>query len=96
MTFGLLNFAMLAGLLALALPIIAHLLSKRKFDVVEWGAMQFLELGRKTRRKIRLQDILLLLIRMSLIGLVVLALARPWGQGGLFGTISDGVSRDVM
>ena len=96
MSFGLLNMAMLAGLLAMALPVIAHLLSKRKFDVVQWGAMQFLELGRKTRRKIRLQDMLLLLLRMALIGLVALALARPWGQGGLFGALSDGVSRDVV
>ncbi|REJ93045.1 MAG: hypothetical protein DWQ34_11235, partial [Planctomycetota bacterium] len=51
MSFGLLNGLMLLGLAAVALPVIVHLISKRKFDVVQWGAMQFLELGRRTRRR---------------------------------------------
>ncbi|MEZ5941787.1 MAG: BatA domain-containing protein [Planctomycetaceae bacterium] len=96
MGFAFINYAMLAGLVAVGLPVIAHLLSKRKFDVVQWGAMQFLELGKKTRRRIRLQDWLLLLLRMLLVALVALALARPWGQGGIFATLSDGASRDVV
>ena len=53
MSFGLLNAAMLFGLAALVLPVVVHLISKRKFDIVHWGAMQFLELGRRTRRRIR-------------------------------------------
>ena len=96
MFFGFANLAMLIGLTAVGLPVIAHLLSKRKFDVVQWGAMQFLELGKKTRQRIRLQDLLLLLLRMLLVGLVALALARPWGQGGVFGQLSNAVSRDVV
>jgi hypothetical protein len=96
MAFGVLNLAMLFGLAAVALPVIAHLLSKRRFDVVNWGAMQFLELGRRTRRRIRLQDWLLLLLRMLLVALVALALARPWAQGGVLGRLADAVSRDVV
>ena len=68
---------MLLGLLGLSLPILAHLLSKRKYDVVHWGAMQFLELGRNARRRIRLEQLLLLLLRMGLIALIAIALARP-------------------
>ncbi len=37
-----LNPWLLLGLLGVALPIMAHLLSRRRFDIVEWGAMQFL------------------------------------------------------
>jgi hypothetical protein len=96
MTFGFLNVLMLAGLSAVALPILAHLLSKRRFDVVEWGAMQFLELGQKTRRRIRIQDLLLLLLRIGVVALVALALARPWGSGALLGALGTPLSRDVV
>lgn len=94
--FGFLNLAMLAGLAGLALPILAHLLSKRKFDVVHWGAMQFLELGRRTRRRIRLEELLLLLLRLGVILAIVLAFARPWARGGLFASLAAGPSRDVV
>ena len=82
LSFGFLNSLMLAGLVALALPVIVHFLSKRRFDVVDWGAMQFLELGKRMRRRIRLQDLLLLAVRMGLLGLLVLGMSRPWAKGG--------------
>lgn len=96
MTFGFLNALMLAGLATVALPVIAHLISKRKFDVVLWGAMRFLELGQRTRRRIRIQDLLLLLLRMGLLACVVLALARPWGKGSLLGALSADVVHDYV
>ncbi len=96
MAFGFLNFVMLAGLLGVTLPVLAHLLSKRRFDVVEWGAMQFLQMGHKTKRRIRIQDWLLLLLRMGLIALIAIALSRPWGQGSLFGHFKTAPSRDLV
>lgn len=78
MSFGLLNLAMLAGLAGVALPVVIHLLSRRRDPVIEWGAMQFLELGPRSRRRINLADQLLMLARMLLIGLVALAMARPF------------------
>lgn len=96
MTFGFLNALMLAGLATVALPVIAHLISKRKFDVVNWGAMRFLELGQRTRRRIRIQDLLLLLLRMGLLACVALALARPWGRGSLLGALSPDVTHDYV
>ena len=86
MSFGFLNAVMLAGLAGVALPILAHLLTKRRYDIVHWGAMRFLQLGQRTRRKIRLQDFLLLLLRMALIALLAIALARPWAKGRCLGT----------
>lgn len=96
MSFGWLNAAMLLGLAAVALPVIAHLLSKRKYDVVEWGAMQFLELGQRTRRRIRLEELLLLALRMGVIAIVAMAMARPWMRGGLFAQLTRGGQRDVV
>ncbi len=102
MSFGVLNIAMLAGLAAVSLPVIIHLLSRRRDPVVEWGAMQFLELGPRSRRRINLADQLLMLARMLLIGLVALAMARPFlapnpakATAGILG-MGPGVRRDVV
>jgi hypothetical protein len=87
---------LLMGLAGIALPVIAHLLSRRRFDVVAWGAMQFLNPSRKTRRRLKLEELLLLLLRIGLITLIVLSAARPWMPGGwLMGYRSAG-SRTVV
>ncbi len=78
MSWGVLNAAMLVGLAGVALPVIIHLLNKRRDTVIEWGAMQFLELGKQARRKIRLSEMLLMLARMGLLAMAALALARPF------------------
>ena len=57
---------------------VIHLLSRRRATVIDWGAMQFLELGRRARRKFQLTELLLMLGRMALLGLVALALMRPF------------------
>ena len=82
MSWGVLNTAMLLGLCGAALPVIIHLLNRRRDTVIDWGAMQFLDLGRRARRRIRLAEILLMLARMGLLALAALALARPfWAPG---------------
>jgi len=91
-----LNPWLLAGLVGIGLPVAAHLISRRRFDVVDWGAMQFLNPSRKTRRRMKLEELLLLLLRMGVIGLLVLAASRPWLPGGwLYGFRSAG-SRTVV
>ncbi len=84
MTISLLNFGMLAGLMAVTIPIVVHLLNRRRYDVVEWGAMQFLQLGERTRQRIKLSDLLLLLLRIAMIGLLVLVFTRPFVKGNTF------------
>jgi hypothetical protein len=67
------------GVAAMTLPVLIHLLHRRKFVVVEWAAMEFLlEAERTNRRRIRLQHWLLLLLRMAAVGLIGLMLARPF------------------
>lgn len=96
MSFDFLNPWMLAGLAGISLPVIAHLLSKKKYNVVQWGAMQFLELGRETRRRVRLEEFLLLLLRILIIALIVLLMARPWASGGMFKHLVSTQPRDVV
>jgi len=91
-----LNPWMLAGLLGIGLPLIAHLLSRRRFDVVEWGAMQFLNPSRKTRRRLRLEELLLLLLRTGLITAIVLSVTRPWIPGGWLSGFRSSGSRTVV
>ena len=83
MSFDLINPWMLAGLGGLALPVAAHLISRKKYDVQAWGAMQFLDVGRNARRRLRLEEFLLMLLRMGMIALLAIALARPWMSGGI-------------
>ncbi|MBW3541728.1 MAG: VWA domain-containing protein [Planctomycetes bacterium] len=96
MSFSFLNPWLLYGLIGLSLPVLAHLISKRRYDIVHWGAMQFLELGRNARRRIRLEQLLLMLLRMGLVALIVLALARPWVAGGFLSNLVSSESRDVV
>ena len=70
--------ALLFGLAALAIPPIVHLLNRRRFDVVDWAAMQFLQISERTRKKIFLEQFLLMLLRMGLILLLVIGVASPW------------------
>jgi len=87
---------MLAGLAGVLLPVLAHLLSRKRYDTVDWGAMQFLELDPSARRNLRVEDLLLLLLRMGLMACVALALARPWFSGSWFGSWASTASRDVV
>jgi hypothetical protein len=97
MTFGLLNTALLLGLAGLAIPIIIHLLHRRRFEVVEWGAMQFLQISETTRRRLLLEEIILLILRMGLIGILVLGLAAPFVVSSFLAKIlHDRPSRDVV
>ncbi|MFK7777832.1 MAG: VWA domain-containing protein [Gimesia sp.] len=96
MSFNLLNPMMLLGLLGITLPILVHLLSRKRYDIIQWGAMQFLELGRRTKQRIRLEGWLLLAIRMLLIALITLALARPWISGGFLSKFISMHSRDIV
>ena len=87
---------MLLGLTGVALPVIAHLLSRRRYDVVHWAAMQFLNPSRKTRRRMRLEELMLLLVRIGIISLVALAMSRPWINSGFLTGYSSGGSRDIV
>src|SRR5437763_5218066 len=78
MTFGFLIPAMLIGLAVLAIPPIIHLLNRRRYQVVDWGAMQFLQISEVTRRRLLIEELLLMALRMGLIAALVFAWAGPY------------------
>ncbi len=66
-----------------ALPILIHLLNRQRFQVVEFSAMDFLRQAiRRTRRRMILEDLLLLILRTLAVLLLILALARPGADPG--------------
>lgn len=74
-----LNTALLLGALGISIPIIIHLLNRRSTRVVDWGAMNFLLDSLAIRnRRIQLEEALLMATRCLLVGLLALALARPF------------------
>ena len=93
---SLINPWLLIGLAGIALPVIAHLLNRRRFDVVEWGAMQFLNPSRRTRRRLKLEELLLLLLRIALVTVIVLAVARPVIPSGFLSGFYSSGSRTVV
>ncbi|MEM6279339.1 MAG: BatA domain-containing protein, partial [Verrucomicrobiota bacterium] len=74
-----LNTALLLGALGISIPIVIHLLNRRSNRTVEWGAMNFLLESLAIRnRRIQLEEALLMACRCLLVGLLALALSRPF------------------
>ncbi len=86
---------MLFGLAALAIPVLVHLLSRRKQDLVDWGAMQFLEPSPKERRSLWIENFWLLMLRMGLLACLVFAVARPWFQSTWLAQFTATRTQDV-
>lgn len=76
MTF--LNIALIGGVLAFNIPLIIHLLNKNRYQRVDWGAMFLLEqVVRQNRKRVKLEQIIMLLVRCSIPVLLALAMAQP-------------------
>ncbi len=76
MTFGLPLFliATLAGII----PVLIHMINRQKAVTMPFSTLRFLRVSvQRTRRRKRLHDVLLLLVRMAVLVLVAVGLARP-------------------
>lgn len=75
------NVMLLLGLLAIAIPIIIQLLTRRTQKKIVWGAFIFIKDSMKKRRKrVLLEEILLLACRCLIPALLALGFARPFIQ----------------
>jgi hypothetical protein len=91
-----LNPAMLFAAIAAVIPLIIHLFSRRKVKVVEFSSLRHLKaMQRRQVRRLKIRQLLLLIIRTLLILAVVLAFARPTSKGGSAGTHA-GVSAVIL
>jgi hypothetical protein len=86
---------LLLGLATLAIPPLIHLLNRRRYDVVDWGAMQLLQVSDASRRRVWLEELLLMLARMAALALLCLALAGPFVEARLPSGLAGRPGRDV-
>ena len=69
---------MLAWVGGAAIPLVLHLLSRSRYRAVNWGAMMFLTgVDAGPQYSTRLAQWIVLMLRMGLVGLLAVALARP-------------------
>ncbi len=84
---------MVAGAGAIAGPIIIHILSRRKFRTVRWAAMDFLlQAQKRNRRRVQMEQWIVLALRCLAVLLLALALARPFLGSGWLGRLVGGGS----
>ena len=84
---GFLQPLALLGLAAAAIPALLHLLQRRVPPTVTFPAVRYLsETERRHSRRLKLRNLLLLLLRTALIALIVLAAARPVARLPVGGT----------
>lgn len=70
--------ALLAGLAAISVPIAIHLLNKFRVQTTDWGAMRFLQNSlRKNERRVKIEDLILLILRCLFVAALIFAFARP-------------------
>jgi hypothetical protein len=77
---------------AASIPIIIHLLNRRRFRIVHWAAMRFLLAAqRQNTRRLRLEQFLLLAVRTLIVLLLVVAMAgvMPWAEAFWAGVFPD-------
>ncbi len=66
------------GAAAVSIPVILHFFFRSRYRTVPWAAMRFLLTSiEQTSRRLRFQELLLLLLRMAVLALLAFALARP-------------------
>ena len=79
-----LNPFFLFGLLAAGIPLVIHLWNRRRVVTIDFSSLIFITAAhRENARRFQLRQFLILLLRMAIIALIALALARPFLTLGL-------------
>jgi hypothetical protein len=85
-----LNPQMLFGTALIAIPVIIYLINRQRFQRRKWAAMEFLlRAMKRNKRRIQVQNLLLLLIRIAVLLFLVLAVARPVYRQGVLTLAPD-------
>ncbi len=76
MTFGALGFLFAAA--AAAIPVVLHMINRQRAKDLPFSTLRFLRISvEKTRRRRRIQDLFLMLLRMAVLILIAVGLAKP-------------------
>src|SRR5438128_10802673 len=78
-------FAMVVGGALVSAPILIHLINRMRFKRIRWAAMEFLLKSQKrNRRRLIIEQLILLALRILLVLLAGLLLARLLGASAFF------------
>ena len=90
------NPAFLFALGAAAIPLLLHLLQKKRKIQMPFSTVRFLKLAqRRSASRVRLENILLWLLRTAILVLLALAFAMPVLRTSSFGSFLGEAQRDV-
>lgn len=94
MTF--LNSILLYGLAAATIPILIHLFTRQKLKKIKFSSLEFLkEMKHEKIRRVKLRQILLIILRTLIILFLVLTFARPAIKGTLTPSMSSSAKTSV-
>ncbi len=95
LSFG--SAAMLWGLLLVGVPLLIHLLNRRRYVVRKFAAMEFLRVAyQKQKRRMKLENLLLLILRCLVVALAALAMALPFVPNDSILAAVTGGRREVV
>ncbi|MCU1384994.1 MAG: double-transrane region domain protein [Acidobacteria bacterium] len=87
----------LAGLGAIAIPVLIHLIQREKKHVVEFPSLMFVRrIPYQSVRRRRIRHWALLLLRAAAIALIVAAFARPFTRQGTLAAAVGGGAREIV
>lgn len=94
---GLLAPAFLAGLLAIAVPVVIHMIHRERRETLAFPSLMFLrKIPYRSVRRQKMRHVLLLVLRCLAIAIVVAAFARPFLQRQLAAASVGGDSRELV
>jgi len=94
---SLLNPFFLIGSLALAIPVLIHLVRKEKTEIIPFSTLMFLlRVPKRAIRQQKIKNLLLMALRLLLLALLVGSFARPYMTQSASAVVSSGSSRAVV
>jgi hypothetical protein len=95
--FGFLNPWILPFTALIAVPLLIYLWNRQRYQVMPWAAMTFIAKAmERTRRRLKFENLLLLIIRMLIVTLLLLAFGRPvLEDAGALANLEEG-SKNVV
>jgi len=94
---GILAPAFLGGLLAIAIPVVIHMIHRERRETVAFPSLMFLrKVPYKSVRRQKLRHLLLLIARCLAIGILVAAFARPFFERQLAASPTANDGREIV
>lgn len=91
-----LNFSFVFAFAALSIPLILHFIQSSRTEKLPFSTIRFLKMAqRRSSRRVKMENFLLMLLRFLLLALLVLAFMMPIVRTKKFGNVLSRTARDV-